>query len=240
MLWHPGRCHEMLRIGVADDETRLNRGSHLQAIMDAEKAGVPFLHWLDKERELHILMLPPERARVTIGRREQSDVPLTWDSQVSREHALLEPVGEDWTLIDDGLSMNGSYVNGDRIRNRRRLADRDRLCFGDTHVQYREPAPAEGSVSTARAPGSPGGVLLTETERKVLIALCRPIQESESVTPATNPQIAAEIHLSVEAVKAHMSDLFKRFGLGDLPQNEKRTRLAALVRESGLVAPHDY
>jgi hypothetical protein len=221
-------------------KTRLMRPRHLKAVLEAERTGVPFLHWLDGEGEQHILMLPHGRARVTIGRREQSDVPLTWDGQVSREHALLEQVGEEWTLVDDGLSMNGSFVNGDRIHSRRRLSDRDRLCFGDTHVVYREPTPAEGSVSTARAPGSPGGVPLTETQRKLLIALCRPIVVSGSATPATNPQIAAEVHLSVEAVKAHMRDLFERFSLGDLPQNEKRMRLAALVRESGLLARHDF
>jgi hypothetical protein len=37
-----------------------------------------------------------------------------------------------------------------------------------------------------------------------------------------------------------MRDLFERFGLGDLPQNEKRMQLAALVRASGLLAPHDF
>lgn len=221
-------------------ETRLVRPRHLQEVLQAERTGIPFLHWLDNEGEQHILMLPAGRSRVTIGRREQSDIPLSWDNEVSREHALLEPVGEDWTLVDDGLSLNGSYVNGNRIHGRRRLADRDRLCFGNTHVQYREPTPAEGSVSTARAPGSPGGVPLTETQRKLLIALCRPIEESGSATPATNPQIAAEVHLSVEAVKAHMRDLFERFGLGDLPQNEKRMQLAAHVRASGLLKPHDF
>ena len=28
--------------------------------------------------------------------------------------------------------------------------------------------------------------------------------------------------------------------VGDLPQNEKRMQLAALVRASGLLAPHDF
>jgi DNA-binding CsgD family transcriptional regulator len=221
-------------------ETRLLTPRHLKALIEAERTGVPFLHWLDHDGDQHVLMLGAERSRVTIGRREQSDVPLTWDLEVSRAHALLEPVGEEWTLVDDGLSRNGSFVNGSRIHGRQRLHDRDRLCFGNTHVVYREPSPAEGSESTARAPGSPGTVPLTDTQRKLLIALCRPIVESSSATPATNPQIAAEVYLSVDAVKAHMRHLFDRFGLGELPQNEKRTRLVAIVLSSGLLAPHDF
>ena len=221
-------------------ETRMITPRHLKAQIEAERTGVPFLYWLDSDGEQHILMLAAERARVTIGRREQSDVPLTWDLEVSRAHALLEPIGEEWTLIDDGLSRNGSFVNGSRIHGRQRLHDRDRLCFGNTHVVYREPSPAEGSQSTARAPGSPGTVPLTDTQRKLLIALCRPIVESSSATPATNPQIAAEVFLSVDAVKANMRHLFDRFGLGELPQNEKRTRLVAIVLGSGLLAPHDF
>jgi FHA domain len=221
-------------------ETRLVRPRHLKALIDAEATGVPFLHWLDADGEQHILMLTDDRPRVTVGRRTHCDVALSWDKEVSREHALLEPVGEDWTLVDDGLSRNGSFVNGTQIRGRHRLTDRDRLCFGITHVTYRESSQAEGSESTARPPGAIGQIPLTDIQRKLLIALCRPIMDSTSTTPATNPQIAAEVHLSVDAVKAHMRDLFVRFGLGELPQNEKRNRLVVTVIASGLLAPHDF
>lgn len=221
-------------------ETRLIRPRHLKAVIEAEATGVPFLHWLDGDGEQHILLLADDRPRVTVGRRPHCDVALTWDQEVSREHALLEPVGADWTLVDDGLSRNGSFVNGNQIRGRHRLSDRDRLCFGTTHVTFRESSGAEASESTARPPGAAGQIPLTEIQRKLLIALCRPIIESASTTPATNPQIAAEVHLSVDAVKAHMRDLFVRFGLGELPQNEKRNRLVVAVLASGLVAPHDF
>ena len=140
-------------------------------------------------------------------------MPLTWDPEVSRAHALLEPVGEEWTLVDDGLSRNGSFVNGGRVHGRQRLHHRDRMCFGNTHVVFHAPTGRPGSESTARAPGSPVAVPLTEMQRKVLIALCRPIVEQTSSTPATNPQIAGEVFLSVDAVKAHLRVLFDRFGV---------------------------
>jgi hypothetical protein len=83
-------------------------------------------------------------------------------------------------------------------------------------------------------------VPVSEMQRKVLIALCRPIVDSSSATPATNPQIAAEVFLSVDAVKAHLRILFDRFGLGELPQNEKRSRLVSIVLDSELLARHDF
>lgn len=221
-------------------EARLPSPRELKALIDAERTGQPFLHWRDRAGDQYILILSSDRSRVTIGRREQSDVPLPWDQEVSRAHALLEPVGEEWTLIDDGLSRNGSFVNGSRIRGRHRLENRDKMCFGNTHVVYREPNSAADSDSTARAPGSPGAVPFSETQRKVVIALCRPIFESGAATAATNPMIASEVSLSVDAVKGHLRALFARFDLDELPQNEKRLRLVAIVLSSGLLAPHDF
>jgi hypothetical protein len=221
-------------------EARLPSPRELKAQIDAERTGEPFVLWRDGGGAQHIMILSPDRPRVTIGRREQSDIPLTWDQEVSRAHALLEPVGEEWTLVDDGLSRNGSFVNGSRIRGRHRLTDRETMCFGTTRVVYREPNSATDSQSTARPVGSPGAIPLSETQRKVLIALCRPIFESGAGTAATNPAIAAEVSLSVDAVKGHLRGLFARFDLDDLPQNEKRLRLAAIVLTSGLLAAHDF
>jgi hypothetical protein len=212
----------------------------LKAVIEAEWTGQPFLYWRDGDGQQKILLLAPDHGRVTIGRRPQSDVPLSWDPEVSRAHALLERVGEEWTLVDDGLSRNGSFVNGSRVHGRHRLHDRDRMCFGNTHVVYRQAASDQGSESTARAAESPGAIPLTETQRKVLIALCRPVAEASAAIPATNPQIAAEVFLSVDAVKAHLRVLFDRFGLGDLPQNEKRSRLVSIALDSGVLARHDF
>jgi hypothetical protein len=222
------------------NETRPPSPRELKALIEAERSGLPFLHWRDADGQQHVLMLPSDRARVTIGRREQSDLSLAWDPEVSRAHALLEPVGDTWTLVDDGLSRNGSWVNGSRVHGRHRLHNRDGMCFGNTRVIYREPTSERGSASTARAQGAPSATRFTETQRKVLVALCRPVHDTGSATPATNPQIAAEVFLSVDAVKAHLRILFDRFGLGELPQNEKRSRLVSAVLTSKLLAPHDF
>jgi hypothetical protein len=77
---------------------------------------------------------------------------------------------------------------------------------------------------------------LTDTQRSILVALARPYGGgSPYATPAPNRQIADEVHLGVDAVKRHLRILSERFGLGDLPQNEKRAKLVEAVLESGLI-----
>jgi pSer/pThr/pTyr-binding forkhead associated (FHA) protein len=221
-------------------ESPLPTPSELKAIIEAERTGLPFVHWRADGGAQQLLLLGGERDRLTIGRRPESDVALAWDPEVSRTHAMLEMVGGRWTVVDDGLSRNGTFVNGSRVHGRHTLHDRDRLCFGRTHVIFREPPDPEHGVSTAQARSNAAGVTLSETQRKVLIALCRPVVDNTAATPATNRQIADEIFLSVDAVKAHLRILFDRFGIGELPQNEKRARLAATALVDGVLKPHDF
>ena len=42
-------------------------------------------------------------------------------------------------LVDEGLSRNGSFVNGERVDGRRLLDDGDELRFGQTLLRYRAP-----------------------------------------------------------------------------------------------------
>ena len=45
-------------------------------------------------------------------------------------HAALERAGEEWTVVDDGLSHNGTFVAGERVTARRRLRDGDVIAIG--------------------------------------------------------------------------------------------------------------
>ena len=212
--------------------------AELKEVIAAERTGHPFLVWRTDEGEQRLLLLDQQRWRVTIGRDPAADVPLAWDAEVSRTHALLEQVGRGWTVVDDGLSRNGSFVNGTRVIGRRPLRDKDRLVFGATPVTYRETS--GGITQTASAIDTPAAIPLTPMQRKVLIALCRPVHDSASATPATNRQIAEEVFLTIDAVKAHLRVLFERYSLSQLPQNEKRARLVAAVLDSGVLAPRDF
>jgi pSer/pThr/pTyr-binding forkhead associated (FHA) protein len=210
----------------------------LKERIDAEWRGAPFLVYRDGDRRQLIRRLGREQ-RLSVGRSDGADLSLAFDAEVSRAHAELERLGEEWAIADDGLSRNGSFVNGERVVGRRRLRDGDVLRFGDTPILFRSPSltTADETVAAAERPGVSD---VTETQRRVLVALCRPFATgSEFATPASNKQIAEEVFLSVDAVKANLRALFDKFEVGDLPQNRKRVRLAELALRSGVISPRD-
>ena len=213
--------------------------SELRQQILLEREGAPFLVLRLESGEQSLVTLGG-RERLTIGRDESVDVSLSGDEQVSRVHAELELIGGSWVVVDDGLSTNGTFVNDERVGTRKRLSDRDLIRIGDTGLLFRDPATAERPGSTVAALGTAVAQNLTETQRKVLIELCRPFGTGERfATPATNREIAVRIFLSVDAVKGHLRVLFDRFELAELPQNEKRTRLAEQALRSGAVRAKD-
>jgi pSer/pThr/pTyr-binding forkhead associated (FHA) protein len=211
--------------------------TELRAQIEAERAGYPFLVLRDGSGAQRIVLL--EGQRLTVGRHESADLAMDWDDRVSRLHAQLEPMAADWVLADDGLSRNGSYVNGERIMGRQRLRDGDLLRFGSTHVAFRNPAHGR-SRTTKMASVLRPVAQLSVTQRNVLIALCRPYKDSPGfASPASNQQVAQEVSLSVDAVKAHLRTLFEKFALTEVPQSEKRVRLVEAAFNSGSVSEHD-
>ena len=215
---------------------RAASGAELKAHIDAERAGLPFIVFRDDERRQIIFVLAGRADRVVLGRGPSADIRLGWDEQISRVHAEICHVGGEWTLVDDGLSLNGSLVNGKTVRGRRRLHDGDTVRLGNTLLLFRDPGEADVR-STTPAEEREQIVALSELQQQVLVALCRPFKDSTSfVTPATNEQIASEVFLSVDAVKKHMRALFEKFGVAELPQYEKRSRLVERAFAAGFVS----
>jgi pSer/pThr/pTyr-binding forkhead associated (FHA) protein len=165
---------------------------------------------------------------------------LDWDEEVSTLHAQIEVIGGECTLLDDGLSRNGSFVGEERVHGRRRLRDGEVLRFGRTNVLYRRPSEETAPEATVISTEVPAAATISPGQRRVLIALCRPFKDGGAfATPPTNQAIADELHLSVDAVKTHMRALFEKLGLEDLPQNRKRVALAERALQSGVVGPRE-
>jgi len=167
----------------------------------------------------------------TVGRATSADVVLADDALVSRVHARLERTGGRWTLVDDGLSRNGTWVNGVRLTGRRVLHDRDSIRVGGTVLTFCAPDERDEPHTLVGEP-LPLDAALTPAQRAVVAALCRPLLDGGAV-PATNASIAAELCLSVDAVKTHLRGVAHRWGLDHLPQNEKRARTAQLALRLG-------
>ena len=210
----------------------------IQERIHAERRGESFLLYRNGDGAQVILTLEGD-GPVTIGRREGNDVCLDWDTEVSRAHAQLERAGAEWTVMDDGLSHNGTRVGGSRVTGRRRLRDGDVIEVGGTRIAFCAPAGDSPSTPTVTSVGPHVAELLTPAQRRVLVALCRPFKDSSYSTPATNQQIADELFVSVDAVKSNLRALFAAFGVDDLPQNQKRASLALQALRSGVITRRD-
>ena len=206
-------------------------------MLAAERGNRPFLAFRNAEAGLDLVELTDER--VVIGRDAGNDLVLRWDVEVSRVHALLELLAGSWTVVDDDLSRNGTFVNGQRVRGRRRLNDRDVLRVGATELVYRNPLADAGE--TVRGSGNAGVAGVTPSQQRVLVALCRPLLDTDGpgATPPSNSELAEALGLSTEAVRSHMKTLFKLFEVPDLPQNRKRAELARRALASRVVQSGD-
>jgi DNA-binding CsgD family transcriptional regulator len=220
------------------DNKRVVSAPELKAQIEAERAGRPFLVFRDGAGEQRLIQIEAD-AELWVGRGGSADVRLEWDDEVSALHAQIEVVRDECTLVDDGLSRNGSYVDEQRVHGRRHLRDGDTIRCGRTCLVYRRPGDS-APEATAIATDIPAGAPVSPAQRKVLLALCRPYKDGGSfATPATNQEIGVELHLSVDAVKTHMRALFEKLGVGDLPQNQKRVALVERALQSGAVTKRD-
>jgi DNA-binding SARP family transcriptional activator len=130
----------------------------------------PLVVWRDPDGAEHRVDLAAAAGHVTIGRRSDSDVALTWDSEVSRLHAQVERVGTEWTVRDDGLSRNGTWVNGERISGPRRLLDGDIVRVGRTVLSVLARPHAVSTRGVTEAAAGPGVVVAP-----VVVRLCGPL-----------------------------------------------------------------
>jgi pSer/pThr/pTyr-binding forkhead associated (FHA) protein len=206
--------------------------AELAARLAAERRGTPLLVYLDGEGRQRICELGDDRQSACIGRDPEAEVPLTWDTEVSRAHAIVERLAGCWTLVDDGLSRNGTFLGGQRLRGRRRLRDGDTITIGRTTLVFVGAAGEGGTTQTTRYGGPPP---LSPAQRRVLDALCAPVRDDRFAAPASNREIAETLVLSVDTVKSHLQALFEHFDVQDLRPTRKRNELVRRAFERGVV-----
>jgi pSer/pThr/pTyr-binding forkhead associated (FHA) protein len=87
-------------------------------------------------------------AALTLGREAGSNVVVS-GSEVSRQHAEIRADAEGYLLVD--LSVNGTYVNGERIGKTHRLARADVIRIGNDEFRFY----ADASAAQPAAPSAP-------------------------------------------------------------------------------------
>jgi DNA-binding CsgD family transcriptional regulator len=212
-------------------ERHASTPNELQERLAAERSDAPFVELRDGDGIQHLIPLVGER--VTVGRSPASGLAVPWDAQVSRTHASLECIDGVWTLLDDGRSTNGTFVNEERVQGRRTLRALDVIRVGATRLRFHDPSETTDSKLTEVA--SQAAIpAITPAQLRVLVALCRPADG-----PASNEEIADELTVSIDTVKTHMRALFDAFSLQASAPYRKRFELVRLAIDAGLVPPQE-
>ena len=205
----------------------------------AERRAVAFILLRDGAGAQRIVELEGDVARLTIGREPTSDVALDWDGEASRLHAELECIEGQWTrrrrrpLAQRDVPQRRPHRRAAQAPRRRRRAGRPHADA----VHGRRPATSRAGPSRRTTEPAPQ---ITDAQRRVLVAVCRPFAGSAYAAPASTRQVADELFISVDTVKTHLRALFEAFGVEQRPQNQKRAELVRRAFELGVVAPSDF
>jgi class 3 adenylate cyclase len=143
----------------------LTAARELKDVVELSRKGVPFMLYRDDSGAQRAWMLEGDRA-LTIGRGKEVDVCLAWDPSVSLVHAEAVRMGAHWLIGDDGVSRNGTFVNGERLNGRRRLRHGDVIRIGRTALTFHDPSSAErrGATTISDVRSATGTVTLLFTD----------------------------------------------------------------------------
>ena len=89
---------------------------------------------------------------LSLGRDASADVVVA-GQDVSRHHAEIRSEPDGYVLVD--LSVNGTYVNGERIGKRHVLARADVIRIGNDEFRFYADAGSEPAASSPEAPAHP-------------------------------------------------------------------------------------
>lgn len=125
---------------------------------------------------------------LTLGRDAASNVVVS-GSEVSRQHAEIRPDPEGYLLVD--VSVNGTYVNGERVAKTHRLARADVIRIGNDEFRfYADSPPAAAQARPGDSPRSPQPAGATHRLSDTMMGLpsSAPARTAAPVSPSSSSQ----------------------------------------------------
>jgi hypothetical protein len=210
----------------------------LKRLHDARRTGDSVLAWKDPQGELHLQPLE-EAEPCFIGRGPKMDISLSWDDRVSGLHARVTCAAGEWLIEDQNWSKNGTFRNEKRVDRSTRLRDKDVIRVGRTRLWFRI-ADGIGGVTTTALDDRPKRLLvLDETDRRILIELCRVAFTEDVMAPVDNKTIAEALGYGEDMVSARFRRMYSRANI-NYGRNKNRSALMAMAIEEGYVTQDDY
>ena len=208
----------------------------LEARREAGRLGERFLVYRDDEgrQVIHALDRGARRSRSAAAPRPTSSIP--WDPEMSRLHAELELRAGEWTISDDGLSQNGTWVNGLRLTGRRRLNDGDLVRVGRTLIAFCDPVPVGTGPTLVPRRAERHAALLRAAAARPARAVPPAVQRRRGHQPGDRRADRRGDGIALEAVASELDHLGRALGLEDMPSLDQRAEIALLAMRSGLVS----
>lgn len=183
----------------------------------------------------------PLEKRTTIGRGLDDNVLTIFDATISKRHATLELRGDSWVLVDEG-SVNGCYVEGQRVQGETGVRDGERIRLGDIRFFLVDESAAyhvaAGATAVLGSHTARGALAAPEPEQpqRITLELREPtgggggvaIIDGKSVS-VTVPQLELLQILYERAQQGgdgfvHPSELIRRLSLDSTDPNEDHIR----------------
>ncbi len=162
------------------------------------------------------------RNQVAVGRDKFCDVVIPVRS-VSRQHARIVREPDGYFYIEDLGSLNGTFVNGQRVTRRTKLTDRDRIRLYDVLLEFHKGAvQSDAATDETSAPRA--------AKPKVTIDDAPPVVRSTTIVGALDataqPRLAVGAQAKLRAVLEIIRNLGKSLSVDEFLRNILDTMFA--------------